>query len=396
LEPPPTAGYVTKLNATGTGILWSTYFGGSGLPSYGDGPVNGDSINSMAIDASGNIVIGGSAGSSDLPGLWATPVASRPILNGNTGFVARFSPDGGALSATQLFPTRGTGGVRIAVRSDGTVVALGTVPSIVSFPPNGRVYAIADPADNARVVNVAPGQLLTLYGTNLAPSSPAAPSNGFPTTFNGVTVTFNGIPAPILYTSGIQINLQVPYEIVGQTQVAMLVSSQLAATPLSELYILGVVALQPSVFLSATNFSGPIFGELACNGMVYSGLQALALNADGSVNSCANPAASGSAVSIFVNGLGVTSPSLSTGAVNSTSPVAITPAVAVNVPASGAPASAISTVAAPGAISALAETTLQLSAGGSVSGAQPVTIPLDVAGVRMREQIMVIWMKTAN
>jgi uncharacterized protein (TIGR03437 family) len=318
LEPPPTAGYVTKLNATGTGILWSTYFGGSGLPSYGDGPVNGDSINSMAIDASGNIVIGGSAGSSDLPGLWATPVASRPILNGNTGFVARFSPDGGALSATQLFPTRGTGGVRIAVRSDGTVVALGTVPSIVSFPPNGRVYAIADPADNARVVNVAPGQLLTLYGTNLAPSSPAAPSNGFPTSFNGVTVTFNGVPAPILYTSGIQINLQVPYEIAGQTQAAMQVSSQLAATPVSESYILGVSAIQPSVFLSAANFGGPIFGELACNGIMYPGVQALALNADGSVNSCTNPAAQGSAVSIFVNGLGVTSPSLSTGAINST------------------------------------------------------------------------------
>src|SRR6202035_4655016 len=102
-------------------------------------------------------------------------------------------------------------------------------------------------------VNVAPGQLLTLYGTSLAPSSPLTPSNGFPPSFNGVTVTFNGIPAPILYTSGIQINMQVPYEIAGQTQVTMQVSSQSAATPLSESYILGVVAIQPSVFLSATN-----------------------------------------------------------------------------------------------------------------------------------------------
>jgi uncharacterized protein (TIGR03437 family) len=387
-SPPPEAGYVTKLNATGTAILWSSYFSGSGTA--------GDSINSMAIDASGNIVIGGSAGSSDLPGLWATPVASRPTPSGTTGFVARFGPDGGSISATQLFPTRGTGGVRIAVRTDGTVVAWGTVLSLVSFPPDGRVYAIADPADNARVVNVAPGQLLTLYGTNLAPSSPAAPSNGFPTSFNGVTVTFNGIPAPILYTSGIQINMQVPYEIAGQTQVTMQVSSQLVTPPVSELYILGAAAIQPSVFLSATNFSGPIFGELACNGMVYSGVQALALNADGSVNSCANPAAPGSAVNIFVNGVGVTAPSLSTGAVNSTSPVAITPAVAVNLPATNPPASAISTVAAPGAISALAETTLQPTADTSASGAQPVTIPLDVAGVRMREQNMVIWVKSAN
>ncbi len=400
LEPPPEAGYVTKLNATGTAILWSSYFSGSGAGGIqinsSMGSAAGDSINSMAIDASGNIVIGGSAASGDLPGLWTTPVASRPTPSGNLGFVARFSPDGGSISATQLFPTVGTGGVRIAVRSDGTAVALGSTPSIVSFPANGRVYAIADPADNTRVVSVAPGQLLTLYGTNLAPSSPAAPSSGFPTSFNGVTVTFNGIPAPILYTSGIQINMQVPYEIAGQTQVTMQVSSQLVTPPVSESYLLGVVALQPSVFLSATNFNGPIFGQLPCNETVYVGVQALALNPDGSVNSCANPAAPGSAVSIFVNGLGVTSPSLSTGAVNSTAPVAITPAVAVNLPASSATASAISTVAAPGAISALAETMLQLTAGGSASGVQPGTIPLDVAGVRVREQNMLIWVKSAN
>jgi hypothetical protein len=34
--------------------------------------------------------------------------------------------------------------------------------------------------------------------------------------------------------------------------------------------------------------------------------------------------------------------------------------------------------------------------GASASSVQPVTIPLDVAGVRMREQIMVIWMKSGN
>jgi uncharacterized protein (TIGR03437 family) len=397
LEAPPYAGYVTKLNATGTGILWSSYFSGSGAGGIqvngSEGAVVGDYINSMAIDGSGNIVIGGSAGSRDLPGLWTTPVASRPSATSNAGFVARFSSDGGTISATQILPNIAA---RIAVRTDGTVVALGRALSIVSFPPDGRVDAIADPADNARVVNIAPGQLLTLYGANLAPSSPAVPSSGFPASFSGVTVTFNGIPAPILYTSGIQINLQVPYEIAGQTQVTMLVSSQLVTPPVSELYILGVVAPQPSVFLSATNFNGPIFGELSCNGTVYSGVQALALNTDGSVNSCGNPAAPGAVVSIFVNGLGVTTPSLSTGTVNSTAPVALTPAVAVNVPATSAPASAISTAAAPGAISGLAEAMLQLTTGGSTSNAPAVTIPLDVAGVRMREQNIVIWVKSAN
>jgi uncharacterized protein (TIGR03437 family) len=401
---PANAGYVTKLNAAGTGLLWSSYFSGSGAGGIQvNGSVGapvGDYVNSMAIDGSGNIVIGGSTASRDLPGLWTTPVASRPTASGNFGFVARFSPDGGSISATQILPT--TVG-RIAIRSDGSVVALGAAPSIVSFPANGRVYAIADPADNARVVNVAPGQLLTLYGTNLAPSTPAA-SNGFPASFpisfNGVTVTFNGIAAPILYTSGIQVNLQVPYEIAGQTQVTMQVSSEFVAAPVSESYILGVVAAQPGVFLSASNFSVPVFGELACNGTVTSGVQALAYNADGSANSCANPAPLGSVVSSFLNGVGVTSPSSSTGSINPAVPVAITPGVVVYLPASGAPASAVSTVAAPGSVSAVVETKLQLAAGGSGSNGsasvQAVTIPLEVAGVRTREQNMVIWMKSSN
>jgi uncharacterized protein (TIGR03437 family) len=376
VEPPASAGYVTKLNASGTGVLWSSYFSGS----------HADRINAMEMDASGNIVIGGSVVSTDLPGLWATPVASRPPTGGS-GFVARFTPDGGAISATQLTSGAVTG---LAVRSDGTAVIVAGVPEIVSFPANGRVYAIADPADNARVVTVAPGQLLTLYGTNLAPATPASPLTGFPTSFNGVTVTFNGIPAPILYTSGIQINLQVPYEIASQTQVTMRVSSQLAATPVSESYILGVVSLQPSVFLSGSNFALPMFGELACNGTVYAGPQALAVNQDGSVNSCTNPARPGSIVSFFVNGLGATSPGLATGAINTTPPVAITPAV---LSATGF-ALQISTVAAPGAISSVAETSVQLySKGFSFPLLQ---VPLVVNGVQTREQSTYIWVTTAN
>ncbi len=389
---PTSAGYVTKLNATGTGLIWSSYFGGSGttgaLPGGGFTVPLGDTINSMAVDSAGNVVVGGFANSSDLPGLATTPVASRPMstatLNG-FGFIARFSADGGRISVTQLLSNQVTA---IAVRSDGSTVVVAQQPALVTFPPDGRVYAIADPADNARVVNVAPGQLLTLYGTNLAPAPPAQPPNGFPTTLDGVTVTFNGIPAPILYASGIQINLQVPYEIAGQTQVTMQVSSAMVSPPVSESYILGVVARQPSVFLSASNFSGPIFGQLSCAGTTYAGVQALAYNPDGSVNSCANPAPTGSRVTIFLNGAGVTSPSLSTGSVNAFPPVAITPAASVTVPAgSSPPASVASTVAAPGSISGVLDSVLE-------NFEAPATlVPLNFGGANVREQNILVWVK---
>jgi uncharacterized protein (TIGR03437 family) len=372
--PPAQAGYVMKLNSSGTGLLWSSYFSGTSAVT----------IAAMSVDAAGNIVVGGYSSSSDLPGLWSTPVASRPPKGGQ-GFVARFSADGQRLSTTQVIPDIV---FAVAAKSDGTTVIYDGNLAIVSFPPDGRVYGIADPADNARVVAVAPGQLLTLYGKDLAQADPAFPSIGpggsFPTSFKGVTVTFNGLPSPILYTDARQINLQVPFEVAGQTELTMQISSQFAATPLSESYILGVVARQPSALLSTTNFEAPIFGRLSCDGTVYGGLFALAVNADGTVNSCANPAPKGSMVKIFVNGLGVTSPPLSTGAINTASPPVITPAVGSNT----FQAPATLTRAAPGTISSVAEVTILVSSPGPV-----VTLPLGVAGARAREQGVVIWAK---
>jgi uncharacterized protein (TIGR03437 family) len=59
---------------------------------------------------------------------------------------------------------------------------------------------------------VAPGSLVAIYGTKLANDSVQA--SGLPLTYSldGVSVTVNGWPAPLLYVSPGQINIQVPYE----------------------------------------------------------------------------------------------------------------------------------------------------------------------------------------
>jgi uncharacterized protein (TIGR03437 family) len=59
---------------------------------------------------------------------------------------------------------------------------------------------------------------------------------------------FNGIAAPILYTSGIQINLQVPYEIAALGEVTMQVSSSLVTPSVSESYILAVATRPRETF----------------------------------------------------------------------------------------------------------------------------------------------------
>ncbi len=385
ISAPPNAGYITKVNASGTGLMWSTFFAGSGASRAGSF-TQGDSVAGMAIDAGGNILVAGLASSSDLPGLWKTPVSSRPTYSNPLKFVARLSADGSTLSPAQLLPS-GAGGAGIAVRADGTAISSSPM-AIVSLPAVGRIAAIVDPADNAKIVGAAPGQLLTLYGTDLAPSNPAQPPVGFPTSFNGVTVTFNGTAAPILYTSGSQINLQVPYEITGAAQVDMRVSSQLVTPPLSESFILAVDIRQPSVFLSGNNFSQSVFGTISCGGTTVQGLLPLALNADGTVNGCATPAAPGSVVTLFLNGVGITTPPEITGAVAS----AVSPLIpAASLTDSPSPLNVLSTSTVPGSIASLTAVQIQLP-----SSTSPIAVPLTFATQLVREQNVVIWVKSQS
>jgi len=71
---PPNTGYVTKLNATGTGLVFSTFLGGSGQ----------DSVSYLALDSASNIDLAGLTESPDFAGLTpAHPRAAR-VFNTNS------------------------------------------------------------------------------------------------------------------------------------------------------------------------------------------------------------------------------------------------------------------------------------------------------------------------
>jgi uncharacterized protein (TIGR03437 family) len=75
--------FVTKLNSTGTALLYSTYFGGSGA----------DFATAIALDPSGNVYIGGTSYSSDLPGStsssWYGFVSKLDLAHGSVLYTAR-------------------------------------------------------------------------------------------------------------------------------------------------------------------------------------------------------------------------------------------------------------------------------------------------------------------
>ena len=137
------------------------------------------------------------------------------------------------------------------------------------------------------------------------------------------------------------------------------------------------------------------FGIQQCNGVTIPGVyvQPLALNSDGTINSCTNPAVNYFDVTLFMNGLGITSPTLSTGAI-ATSAMPLLPAASL-------PPQVLSTVGGPSANPSIMATTTNP---GSISGLAAVTVqfvtqlpyesfPMIVDGTLVRQQNVVVWVK---
>jgi uncharacterized protein (TIGR03437 family) len=374
--PPPITGFVTKLKADGTGLVWSTYFGGSTT----------DSIEGLALSPSGVLYVSGKSKSGDLPGLSETPPGCRPASYQQLEFVGRLAADGTTSSATQLLyglPVDNYGSspfidprVPVTVRADGVALTSALDGSIdaVDFGGTSRLACITDPATNLQIKNVAPGQLISLFGTDLM--APQEPTLEFPTPAPLVAVSFNRITAPFLYTSPDQLNLQVPYEVAGAASAQLQVSNSSLALPLLETRTVPVVAMQPEIFVLPPSMDPNCLSEV-----FSSGAYAVARNADGSLNSCTNPATVGSTVTLFVNGLGVISPALGTGTIAPSPAAPVTPPVNLNV---GFTVNALPTSTVPGTIDGVQQVKLPLTGagGGNVStflfSVGPAFVPVPV------------------
>jgi uncharacterized protein (TIGR03437 family) len=130
---------------------------------------------------------------------------------------------------TPLVTTVLSGSTLLAVVPASQLTAATTLNVLVSNPAPGgasgpAALAVADIPSIAAVTNVAsyafasvsPGELVTIFGTNIGPTTPLSMSivNGFvATTLGGVTLTISAVPAPLLYVSQNQVTAQVPYEV---------------------------------------------------------------------------------------------------------------------------------------------------------------------------------------
>jgi uncharacterized protein (TIGR03437 family) len=203
----------------------------------------------------------------------------------------------GSYSTPSMNYVVGAGGVRIGSGIGpflGINVSLpepGFSGSGVYLNPTGIVNAASSAPFTA---GIAPGELLTLYGTNLADSLVVAPAIPFGIALGNVQVTINGVAAPIYYVSPTQISAIVPYELsaaIAQVQVITDGNPSNIVTMFTNETSAGVFSVPPG-------------------GLGYGAV----LHQDGTLVTPANPAAIGETVSVYLTGLGAVSPGIADGA----------------------------------------------------------------------------------
>jgi uncharacterized protein (TIGR03437 family) len=160
--------FVTKFNAAGTALIYSTYLGGKG----------DDGARGIGLDATGKFYVAGTTDSPDFP---ITPGASR---------------------AAQFF---------IAFLAKLDLPSTAVVPSFQASSVVNAASFLSGP--------VAPGEIVTVFGTGFGPGPlktlqlTVGLAN---TTLGGTRMLFDGVPAPIVYTVQNQFSAVVPYAVAGK------------------------------------------------------------------------------------------------------------------------------------------------------------------------------------
>lgn len=179
------------------------------------------------------------------------------------------------------------------------VLACGVLCAFSAAAQTGTPTIAASGVRNAAdySATVAPGMLVAVFGSNLAPRTAAATSVPLPESLEGVSLevidgsrTFR---APLFFVSAGQINAQLPYEISGN-QIQLRVRT---ATGVSNTVSVAVLPCLPRLLTKTMDGKG----------------EALLLHANYSLVSEAAPALPGEVVILYLAGLGAVTPTIAAG-----------------------------------------------------------------------------------
>jgi uncharacterized protein (TIGR03437 family) len=204
---------------------------------------------------------------------------------------------------------------------------------------------------------VAPGSIVSLFGSELAPGTTQALAP-WPKILRGVSVFVNGMVAPLAYVSPTQINAQIPYETAIGSATVNVVAGEHVLPPIA----LTVQPIAPSLFVDVQN-------------------HVIAQNQDGTANGTNHPAAPGTLLTAYLTGQGALNGQIADGtaAPAQSSPLnsdAITPQARVTAVMGKRNAQVVSARMAPGLVGVL-EVVMDVPA--LTPGAYSLTV--DIGGV---------------
>jgi uncharacterized protein (TIGR03437 family) len=266
-------------------------------------------------------------------GAYFTPTSI--VLWNSSALATTFASTAQVTAAVPANLVAAAGNVSITVSNPGRLISKAL--SFVVTPAPAPVQTLPAIASGG-VVNaftaltpIAPGALISIYGSNLAPGEARAGGTPLPKLLNGTSVSINGVPVPLLFVSATQINAQAPFELAAGTATVVVRTGALE----SEAAKVDVRAVAP--------------GILAPGG----GSHALAVNYPGGVlNSAQNPVHPGEYVVVYLTGQGQVNPPIASGAQSPAEPLSL-PVAAVQAKIGGKPVEVAFAGLAPGFVGLL-------------------------------------------
>ncbi len=212
--------------------------------------------------------------------------------------------------------------VTITARSFANSSAVASSTATIEPPPVAFSAAGIDNAASFLSGGVSPGEMVTVFGTSLGPTTLAYlqvdPTGKFLLSNIGNTqVTFDGTPAPLIYTAAGQLSAIVPYEVAGKGATSVRVTHNGVASPAISV---PVTDAAPALFTLNQGGSGQA-----------------AAQTDSLPNSSQYPAARGSVIVLYGTGEGQTTPAGQDGLLALTAPYPA-PIAPVTVQIDGKPA----------------------------------------------------------
>jgi uncharacterized protein (TIGR03437 family) len=204
---------------------------------------------------------------------------------------------------------------------DGNNAAAGVAQNPAGLLFSATITTVTTPAPGAPSINsdgvvnvasaeagaVAPGSIAAVFGSFPISSPSMASSVPWPTSLSGLSMQFSGgVQVPLVYASAGQVNIQIPWELAGQTQTQLTATTMGGQTSTPQSVTLASYA--PGIF--STNGQGTAQGAI--------------LDASYRLVDSSNPATPSAVIQIYCTGLGPVTNRPASGAAAGSDPLSMT------------------------------------------------------------------------